>query len=85
MIAFLKYIETFFRGVSCLVKRSVGISFIAISTILIAFNYFSEAISGRPIEDTLSNFSLLLLLTGMCYLAWGEYDEYKSGKRNTGK
>ncbi|THE10349.1 hypothetical protein E1I69_19240 [Bacillus timonensis] len=68
-----------------MVKRRVGISFIAISTILIAVNYLSEAIGGAPVGNSISTLSLLLLLAGLCYLSWGEYEEYKKGTRHSGK
>ncbi|MDR4885940.1 hypothetical protein RGU12_00080 [Fredinandcohnia sp. QZ13] len=68
-----------------MIKRSVGISFIAISTILIAVKYLSKAIGGAPVGNTISTLSLLSLLAGLCYLSWGEFDEYKKGIRHSGK
>ncbi|MFD1738671.1 hypothetical protein ACFSCX_19310 [Bacillus salitolerans] len=58
-------------------RRSVGMSFIAISTILIAIKYISEAMWQGDVGNTLSNFSLLSLIAGIVYLVWGEYEEFK--------
>ncbi|MEH7388547.1 hypothetical protein V7147_24585 [Bacillus sp. JJ1521] len=68
-----------------MIKRRIGISFIAIATILIVVEYFSKAIGGLLVGDTISNISLLALLVGFCYLSWGEYDEYKNGNRFSGR
>ncbi|MEH7237754.1 hypothetical protein [Bacillus sp. JJ1562] len=69
-----------------MVKRSIGITFIAISTIAILVKSLSEAFGGALlVGDTIINLSLVCFLAGLCYLSWGEYDKYKDGKRISGK
>ncbi|WP_449539800.1 hypothetical protein [Ferdinandcohnia sp. Marseille-Q9671] len=65
-----------------MVKRKVGISFIAISTILIVIKMVSDIMLGREVGSSLITSSLFALLVGMIYLAWGESEKYK---RNKGK
>ncbi|WP_113928817.1 hypothetical protein [Bacillus sp. P14.5] len=63
-------------------RRSAGISFFAISTVLISIKYISEAMWQADVGDTLSNASLLALIAGIIYLVWGEYEEFNKGKDN---
>ncbi|MFC5603169.1 hypothetical protein [Sporosarcina koreensis] len=73
-------------------KRGAGIAFIAISALLLSVKYISAAIFGSGVAswdeglfnamlsyvgNTLNIFSLLSLLVGILYIAWGEYDELK--------
>lgn len=76
-------------------KRGAGIAFIAISALLISVKYISAAIFGSGVASwdkglfdamlsyvgiTLNIFSLLSLLVGVSYIAWGEYEEFKRKK-----
>ncbi|MGD7023616.1 hypothetical protein ACQCVK_13530 [Rossellomorea vietnamensis] len=63
-------------------RRSAGISFFALSTVLISIKYITEAMWQADVGDTLSNASLLSLIAGIVYLVWGEYEEFKKGKDN---
>ncbi|TYR74472.1 hypothetical protein FZC79_13405 [Rossellomorea vietnamensis] len=63
-------------------RRSAGISFFALSTVLISIKYITEAMWQADVGDTLSNASLLSLFAGIVYLVWGEYEEFKKGKDN---
>lgn len=87
------------KGVFKMTKRGTGVSFIAISALLISIKYISAAIFGSGVESwdqelfnamlsyvgsTLSNFSLWSLLIGIVYIVWGEYEELKL-KRKTSK
>lgn len=65
-----------------MVKRSVGVSFVAISTILILLKFIGKNTWAAEVTNTLSNTSLLLFLSGLICLAWGQYDESKRGKNN---
>jgi hypothetical protein len=67
-----------------MVKRSVGISLIAISVILIGYKWIVELVGSAPVAGTIINFSLLTFLAGLCFLAWGKYDKHKVNKRNSG-
>jgi apolipoprotein N-acyltransferase len=67
-----------------MVKRSIGISFIVISVILIGYKWIVELVGSAPVAGTIINFSLLIFLAGLCFLAWGEYDKHKGNKRNSG-
>ena len=77
-------------------KRGTGVAFIAMSVFLIASKYLSAAIFSSGITtwdknmfnnmfdyvgNTLSNFSLLALIIGIAYIAWGEYEEFKDKSR----
>ncbi|WP_339250902.1 hypothetical protein NSQ43_13220 [Sporosarcina sp. FSL W8-0480] len=76
-------------------KRGAGIAFVAISALLISVKYISAAIFGSGVSswdkelfdamlsyvgNTLNIFSLLSLLVGVSYIAWGEYEELKRKK-----
>lgn len=67
-----------------MVKRSIGISFIVISVILIGFKLIVEFIVGVPVAGTIINLSTFTFLAGLSFLAWGEYDKHKGNKRKTG-
>jgi hypothetical protein len=73
-------------------KRGVGVSFIAISALLICTKYISAAIFGSGVSswdqdlfngmldyvgNKLSGFSIFSFLAGVFYIIWGEYEEYK--------
>jgi hypothetical protein len=62
-------------------RRSVGRSFIAISTLLISIKYISEAMWKGDVGSTLSTFSVLSLIAGIVYLVWGEIEEFNKDKR----
>ncbi|AYB39955.1 hypothetical protein [Brevibacillus laterosporus] len=79
-------------------KRGTGVAFIAISAFLISAKYISASIFGSgvvswdnsiydamlsSVGNTLSTFSLLALLIGIAYIAWGEYDDWKVNNKNS--
>ncbi|WP_099363475.1 hypothetical protein [Fredinandcohnia onubensis] len=66
-----------------MLKRSIGISLIAISVILIGYKWIVEFIGGVPVAGTIINISTFTFLAGLCFLAWGEYDKHR-GNRKTG-
>ena len=78
-------------------KRSTGVSFIAISALLISIKYLSAAIYGSGalswgeglfeanlsyVGNTLSNCSLLSLFIGIVYIIWEEYEELKLKRKS---
>ena len=65
-------------------KRSIGISFIGISVILIGFKWIGEFIGGASVSGTIINISTFTFLAGLCFLAWSEYDKRKGHKRKSG-
>ncbi|MFS0861138.1 hypothetical protein [Fredinandcohnia sp. 179-A 10B2 NHS] len=65
-----------------MVKKSVGISFVAMSTILILLSFIGKTMWAAEVEKTLSNSGLFLFLTGLVCLSWGKYDESKRGKND---
>lgn len=77
-------------------KRGSGIAFIAIAAFLFSTKYISAAIFGSGvlswdeelfntmlnyIGSPLSKASMIALIIGVGYIAWGEYDEFKSKKQ----
>lgn len=67
-----------------MVKRSIGLSFIAISVILISYKWIVEFVGGGQVAGTIVNLSSFTFLAGLCFFAWGEYDKHKGNKRKTG-
>ena len=72
-------------------KRGTGVAFIAIAAFLFSAKYISAAIFGLSVaswdEDLfnamlsyignpLSICSIIALLLGLVYIAWGEYEEF---------
>lgn len=74
-------------------KRGTGVAFIAIAAFLFSANYISAAIFGSGLKaidwsvalllvgETLNVFSSIALIIGIAYIAWGEYEEFKSKKQ----
>ena len=77
-------------------KRGTGVAFIAIASFLFSAKYISAAIFGSSVtswdEDLfnamlsyignpLSICSIIALLLGLVYIAWGEYEEFTMKKR----
>lgn len=82
--------ESLEKGVNNLNKRGTGVAFIAISAFLFSVKYISAAIFSSGVsswdEDLfnamlsyvgspLSICSILALILGIAYIAWGEYEE----------
>jgi len=78
-------------------KRGAGVSFIAISAILISSKYVSAAIFGSGLSNwdknlfnsmlnyvgnTLTIFSLVTFVFGVSYIFWGEYEEQNYKNKN---
>ncbi|QOY38142.1 hypothetical protein AWH56_011740 [Anaerobacillus isosaccharinicus] len=78
-------------------KRGTGVAFIAISALLISSKYISASIFGSGVVswnkslyeamlgyvgNTLSNFSLLAFITGIAYIVWEEYEDWKNKNKN---
>lgn len=77
-------------------KRGTGVAFIAIAALLFSSKYISAAIFGSGIlewhKDLFNEFlsyvgsplsicSIISLIIGIAYIAWGEYEEYKMKKQ----
>ena len=77
-------------------KRGTGVAFIAIAAFLFSAKYISAAIFGSGVSSwdeelfnamlsyvgsPLSVCSILALIIGLTYIAWGEYEEFKSKKQ----
>ena len=77
-------------------KRGTGVAFIAIAAFLFSAKYISAAIFGSGlasyneelfnamlsyIGNPLSICSIIALLLGLAYIAWGEYEEFTMKKR----
>lgn len=77
-------------------KRGTGVAFIAIAAFLISAKYISAATLGSGVSNLhkgvfistmhyvgipLSLFSIISLIIGVGYIAWGEYEEFKSKKQ----
>ncbi|MBD8036679.1 hypothetical protein H9635_07990 [Solibacillus sp. A46] len=77
-------------------KRGTGVAFIAIAAFLFSAKYISAAIFGSGVlswneelfNAMLTNVgsplnvgSIIALIIGIAYLAWGEYEEFKSKKQ----
>ncbi len=77
-------------------KRGTGVAFIAIAAFLFSAKYISAAIFGSGVlswNDELFNAmltyvgsplnisSIVALMIGIAYIAWGEYEEFKSKKQ----
>jgi hypothetical protein len=77
-------------------KRGSGVAFIAIAAILFSAKYISAAIFGSGVsswdEDLfnamlnnvgspLNTYSLISLVIGIAYIAWGEYEEFVTKKQ----
>ncbi|MFD1781509.1 hypothetical protein ACFSFW_22945 [Fredinandcohnia salidurans] len=67
-----------------MVKRSTGISLIAISVILIGYKLIVELVGSAPVAGNIINLGTFTFLAGLCFLAWGEYEKHKGNKRNAG-
>ncbi|WP_339213869.1 hypothetical protein [Solibacillus sp. FSL W8-0372] len=78
-------------------KRGTGVAFIAIAALLFSAKYISAAIFGSGVlswneelfNAMLTNVgiplnvgSIIALIIGIAYLAWGEYEEFKSKSNN---
>ena len=78
-------------------KRGTGVAFIAIAAFLFSTKYISAAIFGSGVlswNDELFNAmlayvgsplnigSIIALIIGIAYIAWGEYEEFKSKKQH---
>lgn len=76
-------------------KRGTGVAFIAIAAFLFSAKYISAAIFGSGlasyneelfnamlsyIGNPLSICSIIALLLGLAYIAWGEYEEFTMKK-----
>ena len=77
-------------------KRGTGVAFIAIAALLFSSKYLSAAIFGSSISgwnkdifhdllsyvgSPLSVGSIISLIMGIAYIAWGEYEEYTMKKQ----
>ncbi|MEK4531606.1 hypothetical protein [Solibacillus sp. FSL K6-1554] len=77
-------------------KRGTGVAFIAIAAFLFSAKYISAAIFGSGVlswndelfnamltyvESPLNVSSIVALMIGIAYIAWGEYEEFKSKKQ----
>lgn len=77
-------------------KRGTGVAFIAIAAFLFSAKYICAAIFGSGVlswNEELFNAMLtyvgsplnvggiIALIIGIAYLAWGEYEEFKSKKQ----
>lgn len=77
-------------------KRGTGVMFIAIAAFLFSAKYLSAAIFGSGvvswdeelfnamlsyIGNPLSICSILALIIGVTYIAWGEYEEFTRAKQ----
>lgn len=81
-------------------KRGTGVAFIAIAAFLFSVKYISAAIFGSGIsawnEDLFNELlsyigspliiaSLISLIIGIVYIAWGEYEEFIVKKQQSNK
>ena len=77
-------------------KRGTGVIFIAIAAFLFSAKYLSAAIFGSGVVSwseelfhamlsyvgtPLSVCSILALIIGVAYIAWGEYEEFTRAKQ----
>jgi hypothetical protein len=77
-------------------KRGTGVMFIAIAAFLFSVKYLSAAIFGSGVASwdselfnamlssvgtPLSICSILALIIGIAYIAWGEYEEFARAKQ----
>jgi hypothetical protein len=73
-------------------RRTTGVSFIAIATVLFITKFFAAAIWGGNfstwsaenfaallgyVDQGLTNLSIIALVIGLVYLVWGEVNERK--------